>query len=462
MPEAIKNNSNLLGRRREIEELEGKVKELSEQTSGIEKEITDIREERNGLRVKAESARMQMQNVTLSQNTARINLDAAKQKKEETLQDSVSLKDEEQAIEKQIREIEENKKNVTLELETSEQSEAEHTAEIEKLQETLEELHERESSRSEETAKWDIEYQKMLQKQGFEQQNVDRIDGELSERKAEYDEIKNSMDAGAEEVEQKKEDIEAILATIEASHQAQTDAEKNLEENKKKRSLWKDKQKNFFVQRDELTQKHTDLDKEVYRLNQQKERQENYIENQINYMWNEYEITLSDAKKLRKEELTDLPSMKSGIVTLKDEIRKLGDVNVNAIEEYRELMERYTFTKTQRDDLMEAEKTLENIIQELDTAMRKQFEEKFAEICREFDKVFKELFGGGKGTIELMEGEDILEAGIIITAPRQETGEHDAAFRRRKGTYGHRAVICHPESEAVSFLSAGRDRSRAG
>ncbi len=133
-------------------------------------------------------------------------------------------------------------------------------------------------------------------------------------------------------------------------------------------------------------------------------------------MWNEYEITLSDAKKLRKEELTDLPSMKSGIVTLKDEIRKLGDVNVNAIEEYRELMERYTFTKTQRDDLMEAEKTLENIIQELDTAMRKQFEEKFAEICREFDKVFKELFGGGKGTIELMEGEDILEAGIIITA----------------------------------------------
>ncbi len=82
-----------------------------------------------------------MQNVTLSQNTAKINLEAAKQKKEETLQDSVSLKDEEQAIEKQIREIEENKKNVTLELETSEQSEAQHTAEIEKLQETLEELH---------------------------------------------------------------------------------------------------------------------------------------------------------------------------------------------------------------------------------------------------------------------------------------------------------------------------------
>ena len=68
------------------------------------------------------------------------------------------------------------------------------------------------------------------------------------------------------------------------------------------------------------------------------------------------------------------------------------------------------------DDLVEAEKTLLNIIEELDTAMRRQFEEKFAEIGREFDKVFKELFGGGKGTLELMEEEDILEAGIRIIA----------------------------------------------
>ena len=72
--------------------------------------------------------------------------------------------------------------------------------------------------------------------------------------------------------------------------------------------------------------------------------------------------------------------------------------------------------KTQHDDLVEAEKTLEGIIEELDTAMRKQFTEKFAEISREFDKVFKELFGGGKGTLELMEDEDILEAGIRIIA----------------------------------------------
>ena len=103
---------------------------------------------------------------------------------------------------------------------------------------------------------------------------------------------------------------------------------------------------------------------------------------------------------------------------LKEEIRKLGNVNVNAIEDFREVKERHTFLSSQYQDLVKAEETLKGIIAELDTGMRKQFTEKFHDIQREFDKAFKELFGGGKGTLELMEDEDILEAGIrIISQP---------------------------------------------
>ena len=106
-------------------------------------------------------------------------------------------------------------------------------------------------------------------------------------------------------------------------------------------------------------------------------------------MWEEYELTLHAAMELRNEEYTDLAAMKKMIASIKDEIRKLGDVNVNAIEDYKEISERYGFLKTQHDDLVEAEKTLVGIIEELDTGMRKQFLEKFAEIQTEFDKVFK-------------------------------------------------------------------------
>jgi chromosome segregation protein len=108
--------------------------------------------------------------------------------------------------------------------------------------------------------------------------------------------------------------------------------------------------------------------------------------------------------------------MKKEISRLKDEIRKLGTVNVNAVEDYRNLLERYEFLAGQRDDLVESEKTLVEIIADLDSGMRKQFTEKFAEIQKEFDKAFKQLFGGGKGTLELVEDEDILECGIRIIA----------------------------------------------
>ena len=108
--------------------------------------------------------------------------------------------------------------------------------------------------------------------------------------------------------------------------------------------------------------------------------------------------------------------MKKRIQEIKAEIKALGSVNVNAIEDYKNVSERYQFLKTQHDDLVTAEATLVKIIEELDAAMRKQFKEQFALISAEFDTVFKELFGGGKGTLELMDDEDVLEAGIKIIA----------------------------------------------
>ncbi len=413
---AFKNSSNLLGRRRELEELGKKVKELFEKTEELEQEIQNIREERNKLRVQSETLRLTLQNAFIEQNTIRLNLEAAKEKKEETAHGFGDLKTEEAEIEAKFQEIETGKKEIQKELQASEALEQEENARIAECQKQLDELRALESDYAAKAAEWDVEVEKMHQKQEFGQQNVDRIDAEIERHQKEKQEIEESMAAGAEEAERKRHNIEEILLTIEASHKAQSDAEKKLQEDTQQKEKLSEKQKTFFDRREELSGQMAGLDKEVYRLNAQRERLEESIETQINYMWNEYEITLSDAASLRKEELTDLAAMKRDIAALKDQIKKLGDVNVNAIEDYKNVMERYTFLKGQHDDLIEAEKTLENIITELDAAMRKQFQEKFREIGREFDKVFKELFGGGKGTLELMEDEDILEAGIRIIA----------------------------------------------
>ncbi len=413
---AFKNNSNLLGRRREMEELEAKVKKQLADIDALLDDIERTKEERNKMRVELEETKATLQDKFIEQNTARLNVMQAEERKSETEAGFGELKSEEQEIEKQIREIEEGKEAILKELSDSEQLEKNVDAQIREFQTELDEKRREESEQTAQTSEWDVEVEKMLQKQEFHQQNVDRIDGEILRFTKELEEIKEGILNNDTEMEQKKNSIEEIEKTIAASHETQSDTEIKLKEDITRREELNTKQKNFFTTREEMAERMTALDKEVYRLNAQKEKLEDSIEYQINYMWDEYEITLSDAATLRNEEMTDLPAMKKEISSLKEQIKKLGDVNVNAIEDYKNLMERYTFLKTQHDDLVEAEKTLENIIEELDTAMRKQFKEKFAEISSEFDKVFKELFGGGKGTLELMEDEDILEAGIRIIA----------------------------------------------
>ena len=413
---AFKNNSNLLGRRRELEELEKNTKKLLEQIDRINREIDETKSNRNRMRMELEALKADIQKKSIEQNTARLNISQARERMEEDVEGVASLQVEEKEIESRIFEIRNDKEAIQKELAESEALEQRTQAQIVQFQGLLEEQRALETEASAHASEWELKVEKMRQTQGFKQVNVDRINGELERCGAELAEILQALEDNSAEIERKKQNIAQIEQTIAASYDAQNESEGKLKETVARKEELSAKQKSFFQRREELSEKMTALDKEVYRLGAQKEKLEDSLESQINYMWDEYEITLSDAAAIRNEEMTDLSAMKREISALKDQIKKLGDVNVNAIEDYKNLMERFTFMKTQHDDLVEAEKTLEGIIEELDTAMRKQFAEKFSEITREFDKVFKELFGGGKGTLELMEDEDVLEAGIRIIA----------------------------------------------
>ncbi len=437
---AFKNNSNLLGRRREMEELEKKIKQYVMEIDRLLEDIESTKTARNKLRLEIEDIKGQLQRKFIEQNTARLNVEQARERKNEAAEGSEELQTEEKELETQIQEIQENKKAILLELESSETLEKDTEAQIEGFQRQLETERAEESVQSAKVSEWDVEVEKILQQAEFHRQNIERIEGEIGRHELELKEVKDSLEAGREDVELKKESILEIEKTILASHTTQTDTEEKLKEDIASKETLSAKQKNFFTEREEMSKQMNALDKEVYRLNSQKEKLENSIESQINYMWDEYEITLSDAASMRNEEMADLPAMKKDISRLKDEIRKLGDVNVNAIEDYKNLMERYTFLKTQHDDLVEAEQTLLGIIEELDTSMRKQFNEKFAEINREFDKVFKELFGGGKGTLELLEDEDVLEAGIRIIA--QPPGKKLVNMMQMSGGEKSLTAIC--------------------
>ena len=413
---AFKNNSNLLGRRREMEDLQKKIETALKKIDTLQKDIHDTKEARNSLRSEIEMIKLSLQTEFIRQNTARLAVTAVRDKQQESSADYDMLKKEQADLKQQETAIAKEREQIKEELLQSEQNEKQAEERIAGFEIELKRKREEETKQAEEVSKAEVDVEKILQQTGFEQQNIDRVVDEVKRLQAELNEILSEIGNSTDSVAYKENEILEIQKTITASHTTETDTEKELAENLKKKEELSAKQKNFFTEREELSEQMNKLDKEVYRLNAQAERLKEAIQNQIDYMWNEYEITLHDAAKLRDENMNDLAAMKKDVAELRDSIKKLGDVNVNAIEEFKEVSERYTFLKTQHDDLVEAEKALQQIISELDTAMRRQFKEKFQKINQEFDKVFRELFGGGKGTLELMEDEDILEAGVRIIA----------------------------------------------
>jgi chromosome segregation protein len=254
------------------------------------------------------------------------------------------------------------------------------------------------------------------QKAEFVQQNYDRVTLEITQLQKQEESLSENQDASLDEAAEKFAQIKELRKTEEKLKADYAKDAEQLEQTQQRREEHNSKYKSFFDQREALTIRLGNLEKEQYRLDAANEKAQEEYERQNNYMWQEYELTYHHALPMKTEQYDQPSESKKRVRELKDEMKKLGDVNMGAIEEYKNVSERYTFLTEQREDLEKAKQTLLSIIAELDEGMRRQFNEQFAQIQAEFDKAFKELFGGGKGNLELVEGEDILECGISIVA----------------------------------------------
>jgi len=413
---AFKNSSNLLSRRREIEEFEKTVEMLKKDMQLAETEVEKLKTRRAECYEAIEVIKQKLQNAYVVQNTAKMNMEQVAGRQRNAAETTASIRRESGELETQIADIVENQESIQVELETSEELETRLKDEIEQEQIELEQMREQESKELSKSEEAHLAFAGLEQKHEFMIQNIGRIWEEIEKFKDELKGIDDRKGEASEEITAKENQIEELHNTIVNSQDVFEEINEQIRGQEAEREMLNNKNKSFMEKREELSRHIAELDKEIFRLNSRREGYEESSEKQIEYMWEEYELTYNFTLELRDNNLTDLPFMKKRIQALKGEIRGLGDVNVNAIEEFKELSERYEFLKTQHDDLIEAETTLVKIIEELDAAMRKQFKESFAEISREFNKVFKELFGGGKGSLEIQEDEDILEAGILIIA----------------------------------------------
>lgn len=411
---AFKNASNLLGRRREIEELKKNVADVSKSLNEHKSLTSELRKSVASLREQNDSLNKAMREAQVEKNTIVMNLNSATNRRDEIISSLTDINSQIADVEREITEISGNLSNASDSLASLDSINEESKNEIEALNSLLAEKKLEEAAANDSFDNIKLQFSSLLQKDSFIDENKLRINQEISELKAESDDIQLKMSSTNEEISAKNSEILQVKEKIAVSSKQIEDCKTKIESLKEKRNNYTNSHKVFFDKRESISGRISDLDKEVYRLNATKEKLEESLDILTDYMWDEYELTYSYASEYKNEEFISLPALKKEINSLKSSIRALGDVNVNSIEEFKEVNERYQFLKSQHDDLIEAENSLVKIINELDQGMRVQFQQKFDEIKVEFDKVFKELFGGGHGTIQLVDDEDILECGILI------------------------------------------------
>ena len=413
---AFKNTSNLLGRRREIEELEERCQRCLDEVHRIEKELSLREGEMTGHQDELDQIRKEYQSVSLKQNTVQIHVRQLEQKIQEISDSSTDMVLENTQLEEQIHELQRNQAELRKEIESLEIRNADTEKQIQKLGEIQGEYRQKREELAKDLSAIQLETAALQQKYQFVRENTNRIREEIRRREEEKQELLSHGTNTDQIIQGKQEEIQRLEEQIRTMAGQIEDGQKRLDEKVLEKDKISRRQKGLFQKREELSRRMTELEKEHFRLDGQKDKLTERLDRHVDYMWSEYEMTYSKAEALRDDELSSIPELKRQADRLKSAIRALGNVNVNAIEDYKEVSERYEFMKTQHEDLVQAEVTLLNIIEELDTGMRRQFDEKFKEIRSEFDKVFRELFGGGHGNLELVDGEDILEAGIQIVS----------------------------------------------
>ncbi|MDO8685919.1 MAG: chromosome segregation protein SMC, partial [Clostridiales bacterium] len=164
----------------------------------------------------------------------------------------------------------------------------------------------------------------------------------------------------------------------------------------------------------EEAQNSINLQKEDYsRIELKRVKVEAELDVVQNRLWDEYQLTFTDALELKKD-IGGLAKAQKSISEYKEAIRALGPVNMAAIEDYIKTKERYEFMKEQHGDLEKSAEKLHRVIHDMASIMKKQFLEKFRQINESFNKVFRELFEGGKAELKLLDENNILECGIDI------------------------------------------------
>lgn len=251
----------------------------------------------------------------------------------------------------------------------------------------------------------------------------------IEAKKNELVQVKNQIEKYKEKTTQNQERIKACISLRKENENilAKLRREKSdivLQlENKSKLLLNSREKRDEFRRQLEVNEKEiNDLRSEIENIQRQKhklqieiEKKDLKLSSMADKLFEDYEMRIEELNELKLEQFEEIELDKE-VKRLKNRIKELGSINIESIEKYKEVKERYDFLKTQEHDLIEAKNSLEQVIGEMESQMRVQFRENLETIRTNFSEIFVQLFGGGKADIVISEDADILDSGIDIIA----------------------------------------------
>lgn len=418
---AYKNASNLLGRKRELEELESSIEKIHREEEILSLEL----ESQKNIYEKLKKSRNELNNILhemqVEVSALSVSVDAYEKKLKDNNALGLEFIEERAKLEEEEKILSNEKLGLIKELENIQNIHKKIEIDVSEAESGIQGYRHERDDILRKLSDTRLSISGISHSISFNNENIDRLKLEIQKLEEDKVVLFKEKEENKDLLLQRKDDISSSKIKIdELRVQVAALKEEELKYSDFKSEQLK-KQKEAFSKKDELSRSISGLEKETYRLSTQKEKIEERLAQLSNYMWQEYELTLSTAKELfEKVESSGLPlsDVQKIIIDIKKQIKELGDINVHSIEEYREVSDRYELMKTQYEDIISAEASLVEIIENLDELMRKQFAEKFVEINEQFNKVFVELFGGGAGILKLEEDVDLLEAGIsIISQP---------------------------------------------
>ena len=407
-----KKTVNILGRGREIEKLQKEIKDLEDKIKKQEQEKREYEDSIEDIFEEASSWEKELQEIDITYATEKQKL--------------VSVEENISKIEQRVNKLKEEKEKLKEEKENAVNRKQVIQEEISKLTEETEKL----TNIIQEFADLNKDNQKYVDDLNFDITNLKISVSSFDESEASIEELQERINTEVENtkrsIEHKTRQIEEIKQDNIALNESIKDIEEKIEKIKEevKNSGSKieelkqdriDKNEKLKAREDEINDKFKvieDLKAQVVKIDVKKTKIEDDMNGIINKMWEEYELTPNNVKDCRRPENVQLTQKK--VNGLRKELKELGSVNVDAIEEYKNMKERYDFMCEQRVDLEDTMAKLRKIITDMTQTMKEQFRNKFDLINKNFAEVFKELFGGGNASLKLEDEDNILECGIDI------------------------------------------------